>query len=332
MLKMEQEIKLTEKDRKILGELFEDGRESFSAVGKKVGLSKELVNYRVNRLKEIGLLVGFNTVIDVKKLGWRMFFVYIRFKNINIAQQKTILGFLTAHRNVAQVFETMGNYDTVIKVFAKSIEDAQGIMKGIEERFKQQVDEYFLDFIVEEAAVPFSFLYQSEPKTLYLIERGETGKSGLSGLELKMLKELAKDARMNLAEMSGRLKIDRDMLKYHLKKLEKERIILKYRPDILPKVLGYNWYFLILKTSKLSRKTEEILERFLLNHPNVTYFYKTVGGSDIQVELRVKENEKLNEVVMQLRGILKSVLKRAELLTIMNEQKYTYFPECLAGK
>lgn len=34
-------------------------------------------------------------------------------------------------------------------------------------------------------------------------------------------------------------------------------------------------------------------------------------------------------MLMELRGILKAVLKRVELLTILHEHKYTYFPECM---
>ncbi|MBI2574912.1 hypothetical protein HYV82_03435, partial [Candidatus Woesearchaeota archaeon] len=51
-----------------------------------------------------------------------------------------------------------------------------------------------------------------------------------------------------------------------------------------------------------------------------------------QVELRVRTNEKLNEVLTQIRGILKGSLKRFELLAILDEPKYTYFPECMMGK
>ena len=38
------------KDKKILLELELNSRQSFSSIAKKVGLSKEVVNYRVNKL------------------------------------------------------------------------------------------------------------------------------------------------------------------------------------------------------------------------------------------------------------------------------------------
>ena len=41
---------LSTKDRRILKELFDNGRTPFSSIAKKVGLSKEVVNYRVKKL------------------------------------------------------------------------------------------------------------------------------------------------------------------------------------------------------------------------------------------------------------------------------------------
>ncbi len=321
---------LDAKDRQIIGALFENARMPAAAIAKRARLGKEVVNYRIKRLMASGLLAGFNTVIDVRKIGWEMFFVYIRFRNIDIEREEKILSFLNGHRNVAQLFKCIGNYDAVLKVFARSYAEAAAIMKDIEAAYKDKIDEYSIDAITEESAVPFSFLYEHEKnKRLHYLEKAETEKEDLSKTDLLILRELSKNARMNLADMATKLKTSREILKYHVKKLERSKIILKYRPDVLPKVLGYNWYFLILKTGKMEDKLADVLESFLLNHPNVTYFYKTAGSSDVQVELRVKTNEKLNEILMQLRGILKSVLKRSELLTILDERKYTYMPECV---
>lgn len=323
-------ISLTVKDKRILGELFKNARTPFSVIAKRVRLSKESVNYRVKRLIESGLLVGFNTVLDVKKLGWEMFFVYIRLRNIDVEQEKVIFGFLGSHPNVAQLFKCVGSYDVILKVFVRHAADVDVLMKDIEARFKENFDQYDIDCIVDEAAVPFAFLY-------------DTGKGGnvqqspvkassavpVNALELKMLKALAKNARASLPDVASAAGVSRDLAKYHLKKLERTGVILKYRPDTLPKLLGYNWHFLILKTGKLDDRTSKALETFLVNHPNVTYFYRTVRNSDVQVELRAKTTAKLNEVLMELRSILKSVLKRVDALTILHEQKYTYVPDCL---
>ncbi len=324
-------VKLDAKDRKILAELFDDARAPFSVIARGVKLSKEAVNYRVKRLMRTGVLAGFNTVIDVKRLGWEMFFVYIRLRDIDVEKEREILGFLESHLNVAQLFRCMGSYDAIIKVFVRHHTDVDLMMKKVEGMFRDSFDHYDIDCIVEEAAVPFAFLYGRGREPQYVAKASAAStRVEVSDFELQMLKELAKNARLGVSEIARKIRAPVDDVKYHLRRLEKSGVILKYRPDTLPKKLGYNWYFLILKTSELSRQANNALESFLLGNPNVTYFYRTVRSSDVQVELRVMSSEKLNEVVMNLRGILKGFLKGAELLTILNEQKYTYFPDCLA--
>jgi len=317
------------KDKKIIRELFRNARTPLSEIGKNVRLSKESVNYRLKRLREIGLITGFNTVIDIKKLGYQMFFVYLRLRNIDVEEEYKIISHLKNHPNVAWLIKTIGNYDFVMKIFVKDNYEMDNIIKDIEEKYNLNIDEQNTDFLVEEHAIPFSFMYEPKQKEeLYSLKEKEmiieTNKT-----DLKILKLIANNARIQISDIANDLKQSRDLIKYRLKRLEKEKVILNYRPDVWPKKLGYNWYFVKLKLGKLSKDLEATLNSFLLNHPNVTYFYKTIGSSDMQIELRIKSRIKLNEVLMDLRQILKTVLKRHELLLILHEYKYTYFPECL---
>jgi len=47
---MQENYKLDVRDRKILVELDEDARQSNNQIGKKVGLSKEVVKYRIDKM------------------------------------------------------------------------------------------------------------------------------------------------------------------------------------------------------------------------------------------------------------------------------------------
>jgi len=90
------------KDRKILYELDYDSRQSFSQIGKKVGLHKNIILYRVKRLMEKGIIRYFYTVIDSFKLGYNSFRMYIVFQNTTPAIKKkkkssTIFQIISTH-------------------------------------------------------------------------------------------------------------------------------------------------------------------------------------------------------------------------------------------
>jgi len=59
-------------DRRIVGLLMQDGRMSFTDLGKVTGLSTSAVHQRVRRLEERGVIKGYRAVIDHDALGMKL--------------------------------------------------------------------------------------------------------------------------------------------------------------------------------------------------------------------------------------------------------------------
>ena len=58
------------KDRKILYELDINARRSDSEIAKKVGLGRDVVRYRIQRLQREGYINYFMTLLNTMKLGY----------------------------------------------------------------------------------------------------------------------------------------------------------------------------------------------------------------------------------------------------------------------
>jgi Lrp/AsnC family transcriptional regulator, leucine-responsive regulatory protein len=56
-------------DRRIVGLLLQDGRMSFTDLGKVTGLSTSAVHQRVRRLEERGVIQGYRAVVDQNQMG-----------------------------------------------------------------------------------------------------------------------------------------------------------------------------------------------------------------------------------------------------------------------
>lgn len=321
------------KDRKILKELFEDARTPYSSIAKKVGLSKEVVNYRVKRLIDRGLLIGFNTVIDVNRLGWQIYFIKIKLRNIDALAEVEIIRSMVDHPNIAQVLKCIGNYDLILKVFVKDYVQANELIKNLELKFKTYINEYTIDLIEQEIPIPVSFLYQPF-KTSIEISSRSTEPFLASGMDLQILKALSHDARLPTADIAKKIGSSRELVRHHLKKLEKENIVLKYRPSAWSgsKSIGYSWYLVMLKLNETDKSTYNKVQHYVINNPNITYYYRSIGQHDIQFEIRLKTSDELNQIIMDIRSILKDELKYHELSIILKEHKYTYFPNCLMGE
>jgi Lrp/AsnC family transcriptional regulator, leucine-responsive regulatory protein len=64
--------RLDETDRKILGELIEDGRLPLAELGRRVSLSSPAVAERVKRLERAGVITGYRAEVDPRKLGYEL--------------------------------------------------------------------------------------------------------------------------------------------------------------------------------------------------------------------------------------------------------------------
>ena len=104
-------ITLDAKDRKILYELDINSRHSNSEIAKKVGLSKQVVGFRIKRLIQEGIISSFYTVIDISKLGFTIHKNFLRLQNLTKEKENELITFLKANQNVVWVVSCDGKYD-----------------------------------------------------------------------------------------------------------------------------------------------------------------------------------------------------------------------------
>jgi len=67
-------------DQKILLELLRDSRISISLLSKKLKISRDVANYRINKMVENNIIRNFITEIDVEKLGFCSAFFCLNLK------------------------------------------------------------------------------------------------------------------------------------------------------------------------------------------------------------------------------------------------------------
>ena len=114
-------VKIDLKDRKILYQLDLDARQSLTQIGKKVGLKKDVVSYRIKRMEEDGIITNFWTAINTFKLGYNVFRLYINFHYINIQIKDDIIQYFTDYKNVWAVASVKGPIDLDVIMWVNNI-------------------------------------------------------------------------------------------------------------------------------------------------------------------------------------------------------------------
>src|SRR3989344_8332372 len=92
-------IKLDLKDKKILYQLDLDCRQTNTEIGRKVGLSKQVVGFRIQRLLEKNLILKFYAVIDISKMGFSVHKNFLRFQNMDKEKERVFIEYAKSNPN-----------------------------------------------------------------------------------------------------------------------------------------------------------------------------------------------------------------------------------------
>ena len=115
------DVKIDLKDRRILYELCLNARASSSFIAKKVGLSSQLVDYRMKRLEKLDVIQGYYSCIDISKVGYSIFKIYIRLQNLSKEEEEKMINDLSQSPQITWVAQCDGAWDLYLVVWAKNV-------------------------------------------------------------------------------------------------------------------------------------------------------------------------------------------------------------------
>ena len=120
---------LDETDWRVLQELQADGRLSYHELGRRVGLSSPAVAERVRRLEESGVISGYHARVDPARAGLPV----AAFIQMRCRLDHCILKTSTAtdYPEVVEIHKLSGDYCSMLKVRAASMEHLEGAMDRI---------------------------------------------------------------------------------------------------------------------------------------------------------------------------------------------------------
>ncbi|OUJ18094.1 DNA-binding transcriptional regulator Lrp family [Methanonatronarchaeum thermophilum] len=129
----------------------------------------------------------------------------------------------------------------------------------------------------------------------------------------KILRELQKDARKSYRKIAKQTDISEGTAYNRIKKLEKNKIIQGYTPDIDYQKIGYDLTTIIGITGEGSQLQE--LEQEIAQNPNVTALYDVTGQYDAITIAKFQNRKQLNQFIKQILK-RKDVKKTYTMLTL----------------
>ncbi len=316
-------VTLDTKDRKIVYQLDLNARQSCSEIAKKVGLSKEVVNYRIKRLEQEGVIKGYYTIINMSRLGYMCNRFFIKFKNDDPEKEQEIISFFVKHPKYWWVDSMDGFRDLGVGSWEKTILDCHKMKEELLTKFKPYILEIeqsiYTDFQIYKRAY-FINKKVKETKTINYITNEIIN---IDDIDKKILSCIAGNARLSTIELAEKTNTTAMIVTYRLKKMIQNKVIEGFRAMIDLNRIGYYWYKIEFMLKDYSKK-EAMLQYFAV-HPNIVYAYESTGQADVEVELEVESYEQFRNILNELREKFKDVIESYEHLLWYKEHKIVFF-------
>lgn len=311
-------------DKKLLFELDNNARTSYIQLGKKIGLSKDSVKYRIENYFKTGLLDGFYPLIDSSKLGFYSFRVYFSFKNALPNDEKEVIDYLIKQKNVFYLINVDGWFDVGFGFFAKSILEFQNFLST----FKQK---YSCVNIIQEGIFinlfHFDRNYFIKTKRIQ-IPKGilqEPKKVSFDAIDEKILNLLSINARTQIIDLANSLNLTSKAVIYRIRNLEKKGILLGYKPKINLEKINYSMYKIDIFLD--DRKTKEKIKKYVMQLPNVIHSEEVFNGSDLEFDIECKSYEEFNEIMYKIKSEHGKNIKQIKHYRTTKIHKTNYFPQ-----
>jgi Lrp/AsnC family transcriptional regulator for asnA, asnC and gidA len=230
------------KDKKILYELDLNARQSDAAIGRKVDLSKDVVNRRIRKLIEKGVIKHFYTIVDATRLGYISGRFIIKFQHDTPEKEIEMINLLISKPYTWWIGRIEGQRDLCFTIWAKDIYDLFDIIREIQREFKWLIKDFVPGIYAKFYQYRRAYLLNkkiddSKPVTTCFREVADFDQT-----DINLLKIIAADARIPTTDIASRLQVSTDTVRMRLKKLIDKKIIQGYRAALDLRNLGYLWY------------------------------------------------------------------------------------------
>ncbi len=319
-------VKIDRKDKDILYQLDLNARQSFSKIGRNVGLAKTVVAYRVNKLKDLRIIKNFYTVIDAFRLGYVSFRIYISFQYTTKEIEDEIAQYFSNHDLNWWTISAEGRFDLAVIFWVKDINEFYSFWEDTLRRYRDYFLEQKFSVYVQLYSYRHSYLLddcENSDRTKFEITGGGPPVD-TDDLDFKILRLIAPNARMPIKEIAQRLDSTIPVVNYRIKKLMKSGVIQGFRTDVDWGMLGYQFFKADVYLRDYKRRGNII--NYVRENPNLVRIDKSVGISDLELEFHVQNLSQFHKIMKDIIAHFPKSIKNYQYVYASKLWNMNYMP------
>jgi DNA-binding Lrp family transcriptional regulator len=311
---------LDEKDRRILLALETNGRQSAAEIGKKVRLSKEVVNYRIKKYLSSGIITKFFIIPNFDKLGFTTYRIYLQFLATTSKKEKEIIDYILEKMPCQWLGICDGRWDVIARITASDIFEFNSMMNAFFEKHGEFIKQKEITIQLRHTWWPSTYGLTEEPpekKPKHEVPRhAEVVKYDQK--DLKILSEMIEDARMPTVEIAKRVGLSPHTVNHRIKRLINEGVITQIKSYFNREKLGYQHNQVFLRLVQEPTGVKRFIST-LNEFPECFFVSSMVGAWDMQFGIDARDSIEFHKLFGKIKEGFPNVILDYESLIVYKE-------------
>lgn len=273
-------FQLDQIDKRIIFELERNARISDVKLAKIVRKSKDAVRYRVNKLEQQKIILGYKTWIDFAKVGYSTCTFYLNLLNLPDKKEK-LISEIKNDKKTYWIGVAEGSWNIGVSYFIKSGEEIFNLKHNLLSKYKDIILDIKITNLVSVSVHEKNFLINEKTNLTTFTEKVENVE--LDETDKKILGELYWNATENVVNIAENIKTTIDIVRNRVKRLEQQKIIVRYSAIIDYHKVGYEFYKSFIYLKKISEKTLEEINNYVKNSYVMINLVKQIASWDLEI-------------------------------------------------
>jgi DNA-binding Lrp family transcriptional regulator len=144
----------------------------------------------------------------------------------------------------------------------------------------------------------------------------------IDDLDMQIIEILSKDAKISIIEIAKLAGCNDKTVLYRIKKLQKEKVILRYGIELNPEKFSLEAYHLFWEFYNMDIQMSNRFRKYLSDMNETTYISETIGSvSSFESDILVANSTELYETVNDLKETFPDLIKGFEPMIILKVHK-----------
>ena len=317
---------ISQRDRLILQTVMLQAEVPIPRVARQLGFRSETVRRTVQRLQEIGVLLGKQAYLNLSALGLVEYLVFLSLEGFSEANRQLFVQALCDYEQIGFVAEVGGDFQYELHFYGRDSQDFIDFIDALTARFRWRIQAQAITLVHEEEYSGPRYVNTGAPPQKTLGYAPVPERVLIDQLDHRILQILANSENNTKREIGRKLNIPHSTVSDRIQRLEQTGVITGhyYLCDIKP--MGDLPFSLLIQANVLSRAKRTQLLKFCRLHNRIAYINILIGTWQARIFARVQHYAQTMDIMHELYAAFPNDIQAIRIMPQLKMYKCSFYP------